>query len=181
MSRISRDNRDNSGVEDSGSERQLVSFRLGSETYAVDVNQVRSIGKVDEITHIPKMPIFVEGVMNLRGQITTVIDLRLRFEIEGNGGRTDQARIIVAEIDETQVGMIVDAVRDVIRVPEKSISPPPKTIANKLDSTFLTGICNLPDQLIMILDLSNILNQKDMKEVMEVTSKITDKPTEVST
>lgn len=179
MSRIYRDNKIANDVE--GKERQLVSFKLGNETYAVDVNQVRSIGKVDEITHIPKMPVFVEGVMNLRGQITTVIDLRRRFGIEGNGGRTDQARIIVAEIDDTQVGMIVDSVRDVIRVSEKNISLPPKSITSKLDSTFLTGICNLSDQLIMILDLSNILNQEDMKEVMDVTSKIDEKSTEVST
>jgi purine-binding chemotaxis protein CheW len=167
-------------VEEVGEEKQLVSFKLGNETYAVDVGQVRSIGKVDEITHVPKMPAFVEGVMNLRGQITTVIDLRRRFDIIGEGARTEQSRIIVAEIGDTQVGMIVDSVRDVIRVPAKSISPPPKTIASKLDSRFLTGICNLSDQLVMIIDLSNILKQDDMKEVMEVTSKIMEKPTEAA-
>ena len=167
--------------EEVGDEKQLVSFKLGNETYAVDVSQVRSIGKVDEITHVPKMPTFVEGVMNLRGQITTVIDLRKRADIEGKGLRTDQSRIIVAEIGDTQVGMIVDSVRDVIRVPGKSISPPPKSIASKLDSRFLTGICNISEQLIMILDLSNILKQDDMKEVIDVASKMVDKPLEVTT
>lgn len=165
-------NRDRNVLDDTGKERQLVSFKLGNETYAVDVNQVRSIGKVDEITHIPKMPDFVEGVMNLRGQITTVVDLRRRFEIEcDNNAHTDQARIIVAEIGDTQIGMIVDSVRDVIRVSEKTISPPPKSIASKLDSKFLTGICSLPQQLIMIIDLTNIMKHDDIKEVLEISSK----------
>lgn len=168
-------------LKDVGEEKQLVSFKLGKETYAVDVSQVRSIGKVDEITFVPKMPTFVEGVMNLRGQITTVIDLRRRFDIEDEGGGIDQARIIVAEIGETQVGMIVDSVKDVIRVPDKSISPPPKTIQSKLDTRFLTGICNLSDQLIMIIDLTNVLKKEDFEDVMEVTSKILEKQMEVTT
>ena len=144
-------NRKIAKLEDVGDEKQLVSFKLSNETYAVDVSQVRSIGKVEEITRVPKMPSFVEGVMNLRGQITTVIDLKRRFDIEGGDGRTEQSRIIVAEIGDTQVGMIVDSVKDVIRVPQKSISPPPKTIESKLDTRFLTGICNISDHLIMII------------------------------
>ncbi len=79
-------------VELTGDEEQIVSFRLGKSTFAVSVNQVREIGKVQDITKIPKMPNYIEGVMNLRGQITTVIDLRKRFNIDdGVGGRTAQS------------------------------------------------------------------------------------------
>jgi purine-binding chemotaxis protein CheW len=153
--------------EFAGSEVQLVSFKLGKETFAVNVDQVREIGKVEQITHIPKMPNYVEGVMNLRGQITTIIDLRMRFGITGEGGRTAQSRIIVAEIGENQLGIIVDSVQDVTRVAKQSISPPPKTVSKKVDTSFLTGICKLPDRLIMLLDLSKLLSDEEMEHVLE--------------
>lgn len=153
-------------VELTGDEEQIVSFRLGKETFAVKVGQVREIGKVQDITHIPKMPDYVEGVMNLRGQITTVIDLKKRFNIavDGEGGRTAQSRIIVAEIGDHQLGIIVDSVEDVMRVARNSISPPPKTLAVGMDASFLTGICKLQDKLIMLLDLSKLINDEEEKE-----------------
>lgn len=145
-------------------EVQLVTFALGAETYAVDVSQVREIGKIKDITHIPKMPSFVEGVMNLRGQVTTVIDLRRRFGITGPGERTDQARIIVAEVDGGQLGVIVDAVQDVIRVPASAMAPLPKTVASEVDARFLVGIFKLPDRLVALLDLSRILSPQELGE-----------------
>ena len=100
-------------IELTGDEEQLVSFLLGKETFGVKVTQVREIGKVQDITKVPRMPDFIEGVMNLRGQITTVIDLKKRFAIaEDANGRTAQSRIIVAEIGDTQLGIIVDAVEE---------------------------------------------------------------------
>ena len=153
--------------EYTGDEIQLVSFKLGKETFAVNVSQVREIGKVEEITHVPKMPDFIEGVMNLRGQITTIIDLRHRFAISGLDSQGAQARIIVAEIGENQLGIIVDSVQDVMRVSPKTISPPPKMIASNVDAQFLTGICKLPDQLIMLLDLSKVLSEEEMKQVVD--------------
>jgi purine-binding chemotaxis protein CheW len=152
--------------ETTGDEKQLVSFKLGKETFAVDVGQVREIGKVEEITQVPRMPDFIEGVMNLRGQITTVIDLRRRFGISGDGGRTSQSRIIVAEVGENQLGIIVDSVQDVIRISSKSISPPPRTVSRNVDARFLTGICKLPDQLIMLLDLTTVLSEEEIEQVL---------------
>lgn len=150
-------------VEISGDEEQLVSFKLGKGTFAVKVSQVREIGKVQDITHIPKMPDYVEGVMNLRGQITTVIDLKKRFNIESgeNSGRTAQSRIIVAEIGDNQLGIVVDSVEDVMRVPRQSVSLPPKTLTNGVDTSFLTGICKMPDKLIMLLDLNNLIETEE--------------------
>jgi purine-binding chemotaxis protein CheW len=162
-------------IEASDNEIQLVSFKLGRETFAVNVDQVREIGKVERITKVPKMPGFIEGVMNLRGQITTIIDLRRRFGIEENGGRTAQSRIIVAEIGEIQIGIIVDSVQDVIRVPTKSLSPPPKTVTSKVDARFLTGICKLPDNLIMLIDLPNILGYDELGQISELTEEISEK------
>jgi purine-binding chemotaxis protein CheW len=153
-------------VEISGDEEQLVSFKLGSGTFAVKVSQVREIGKVQDITRIPKMPDYVEGVMNLRGQITTVIDLKKRFNIDTGEGpnRTAQSRIIVAEVGDTQLGIVVDSVEDVMRVPRASISPPPKTLSAGVDTSFLTGICKMPDKLIMLLGLENVFNDQAERE-----------------
>jgi purine-binding chemotaxis protein CheW len=113
-------------VEISGDEEQLVSFRLGKGTFAVRVSQVREIGKVQDITRIPKMPDYVEGVMNLR--------------------------------------IVVDSVEDVMRVPRASISPPPKTLSAGVDTSFLTGICKMPDKLIMLLGLENVFNDQAERE-----------------
>jgi purine-binding chemotaxis protein CheW len=135
-----------------------VSFRLGRETFAIVVSQVREIRKVEDITRVPKLPPYIEGVMNLRGQITTVIDLKKRLNIASDGpARSTQSRIIVAEVGENQLGIIVDAVEDVMRVPKGSISPPPKTLAGS-ESSALTGISKLPDKLIMMLDLEKVIN-----------------------
>ncbi|QLH74266.1 MAG: purine-binding chemotaxis protein CheW [Methanomassiliicoccales archaeon] len=146
-------------IEISGDEEQLVSFKLGKETFAVSVSQVREIVKVHDITRIPKMPHYVEGVMNLRGQVTTVIDLKKRFNISTSDdqGRTAQSRIIVAEIGDNQLGIVVDSIEDVMRVSRSTISPPPKTLSMGVDTRFLTGICKTPDKLIMLLDLNNII------------------------
>jgi purine-binding chemotaxis protein CheW len=142
-------------------ELQLVSFKLGKETFAVHVNQVREIGRVEEITHVPNMPDFIEGVMDLRGQITTVIDLRRRFGIKEEQERTENSRIIVAEIDNNQMGIIVDSVQDVIRVSPEVISPPPEVVSRAVDSRFLTGVCRLENELVMLLDLNNLFNDEE--------------------
>ena len=153
-------------VELTGDEEQIVSFKLGKETFGVRVSQVREIGKVQNITKIPKMPDYIEGVMNLRGQITTVIDLKKRFGIDGNGsGITTASRIIVAEIGDTQIGIIVDEVEDVMRVPRQSISPPPRTLTVGTEAGFLTAICKLPDRMVMLLDLDKVMTVNDLSQI----------------
>lgn len=154
-----------------GNEVQLVTFRLGTEVFGVHVAQVRSIGKVEKITHVPKMPEFIEGVLNLRGLVTTVIDLKKRFEIEGER-ITPRSRIIVAEIGKNQLGLIVDSVEDVVRVSPDNISPPPKTLSAVMDAGFLTSICKTQDDLILLIDLSKILSEPE-KEKAFVLSKET--------
>lgn len=154
-------------VELTGDEEQLVSFRLGKETFAVNVSQVREIGKVQDITRVPKMPSYVEGVLNLRGQITTVIDLKKRLNIasEGSEGYSAASRIIIAEIGDTQIGIVVDAVEDVMRVPRASISPPPKNLTIGSEKGILTGICKLPNRLVMLLDLTMIMGSGDLDRI----------------
>jgi purine-binding chemotaxis protein CheW len=145
-----------------GNEIQLVQFKLGEELFGVEVEQVREIVKLGEVTKVPKTPAFVEGVMNLRGQITTIIDLRSRFGISSEGGCTTESRIIVVDVGENQVGIIVDSVSDVIRVSSDIISPTPEVLSSKVDTRFLTGICRLEDGLMMLLNLGYLLTEEEM-------------------
>ncbi|WP_049796258.1 chemotaxis protein CheW [Methanomassiliicoccus luminyensis] len=156
-------------VEITGEAEQIVSFRLGKETFGVKVAQVREIGKVQDITRIPRMPDFIEGVMNLRGQITTVVDLRKRFNIAPEDGqlRSAQSRIIVAEIGGNQLGLIVDAVEDVMRVPKQSITEPPKNLITAVGVNGLNGICTLPTKLIMMLDMDRIMGEDELMKIMQ--------------
>ncbi len=156
--------------ESSSATIQLVQFKLGKEYFAVGVEQVREIVKRGKITRVPNMPDFIEGVMNLRGQITTIIDLRRRFEIEDEKADISQSRIIVAEIGDVQLGIIVDSVQDVIRVASKNLSPPPKTMASDLDTRFLDGICKLPDSLILLIDLLKILGNEEIGDSEQIES-----------
>lgn len=148
-------------IELTGDEEQIVSFKLGKEVFGIKVAQVREIGKVEDITRVPKLPEYIEGVMNLRGQITTVIDLKKRFGIaQDRGGFSSQSRIIIAEVGDNQIGLIVDAVEDVLRVPRQSIVAPPDTLSSNLDSSFLMSICKLKDKLIMMLDIDKMFDDK---------------------
>ena len=156
--------------ESSSSTIQLVQFKLGKEYFAVGVEQVREIVKRGKITRVPNMPDFIEGVMNLRGQITTIIDLRRRFEIDDEKADISQSRIIVAEIGDIQLGIIVDSVQDVIRVASNSLSPPPKTLASNVDARFLDGICKLPDSLILLIDLLKISGYEEIGEAEQIES-----------
>jgi purine-binding chemotaxis protein CheW len=162
----------NENQESPGSTIQLVQFQLGREYFAVGVEQVREIVKRGKITRVPNMPNFVEGVMNLRGQITTIIDLRRRFDIDYQQADSAQSRIIVAEIGDVQLGIIVDSVQDVIRVASKSLSPPPKTMASDVDSRFLEGICKMPESLILLIDLLKISGYEEIKEAEQITNAI---------
>ena len=147
-----------------GDEVQLVSFLLGDETFAIDVSQVHEIVRLEKITTVPRMAEFIEGVVNLRGQITTVIDMRKRFSMSSIE-RDAQSRIIIGEVGSFQFGMIVDAVSEVIRVSPEDIAPPPEIVTNNMDSSYLKGICKLPDNLVMLLNLDSILSEEEIAQI----------------
>jgi purine-binding chemotaxis protein CheW len=149
-----------------GTEAQIVVFRLAQEEYGVDIQQVREIIKVADITKVPKAPEFIEGVINLRGQITPVMDLRKRLELPETG-REDETRIIITELDKNVVGMVVDSVTEVYRLPEKNIDPTP-TISSEVGAEFIKGVGKLEDRLLILLDLNKILSKKEEKELEKI-------------
>ncbi|NLD27757.1 MAG: purine-binding chemotaxis protein CheW [Myxococcales bacterium] len=141
-------------------ELQLVVFRLADEEFALDISQVREIIRMQEITPMPKAPDFITGVLNLRGQIVAVMDLAQRFAIK-NSLRTDIARIIIVEVGDSKIGLIVDEVPEVIRMPLNDMEPTPAMIESKVHAEFIKGVGKFQDRLIIVLDAGSILSKEE--------------------
>ena len=145
-------------------ENQLVIFMLAQEHYGVGIASVDSIIKLQAITAVPRAPSFVEGVTNLRGKVLPVIDLRKRFDLPA-AEPTRESRIVVAEMDNSAVGMLVDAVSEVLHVSDEAIEPP-SPIVTTVDSGFITGIAKVDEQLIILLDLEKVLSTEEKAEIL---------------
>ena len=137
-------------------EKQLVVFDLSAEAYGVDIGSVREIISMQDIIKVPETPAFVEGIIDLRGKVIPVVDLRKKFglpEVE----RDKDNRIVVVDIAGQDIGVVVDAVNEVLRVPSNSVEPP-SSIITTVDSEYLLGIAKLEDCLIILLDLERLLS-----------------------
>jgi purine-binding chemotaxis protein CheW len=143
------------GMGDAFMDYQIVIFELASELFGLQIAAVESIIKLQPITRVPHTPGFVEGVTNLRGNVLPVIDLRKRF---GLAPKTvdKNSRIIVVNVDKIKVGMIVDAVKEVLTVSEEAVEPAP-AIAMTVDSNFITGIVKISMNLVILLNLARVL------------------------
>lgn len=146
---------------------QLVSFNLGSEEFGVDIGMVQEIVRMPEITRVPRTPAFVEGVVNLRGKIIPVVDLRKRFRLPV-GETTKSTRIIIVTMNGRTVGMIVDGVSEVRRISADSVEPTPEMVASAIDASYLKGIAKLEGRLLILLDLNLVLNQEEQKQLTSV-------------
>lgn len=145
---------------------QLVVFRLGKEEFAVEILQVQEIILLAPITRVPKAPAFVEGVINLRGEIIAVVDLRKRFGLEA-GKLGDEARIVVVNVGDNLVGMIVDQVTQPLSLPVSQIQPPPP-LAGGVDAAYLKGVGEVDGRLIVILNLERSLSPQEMQAIGEM-------------
>lgn len=143
-------------------ELQVIAFKLGKEEYAVAITSVQEIIMPQEKTKIPKSPSFVDGVINLRGNIIPVIDGRKRFGLELEK-ETPETRIMVLELESTTVGLTVDSVSEVIHMPTKDIQISPVNSDNSQD--FILGIGKFKNRLIILLDPSNFLNMKEIEGI----------------
>lgn len=151
---------------------QLVSFVTENEEFGVDILKVQEIIRTVDITRVPKSPDFVEGVINLRGKIVPVIDLRKRFGMRTKE-RDNETRIIVVELIDKVVGFLVDKVKEVIRVEKKVIEPPPELTTN-VNSNYITGVAKLQDRLLILLDLNKVLSSEEQEKLAEVDAEVAD-------
>ncbi len=145
---------------------QLVSFKLGEEEFGVDILQVQEIIRMQNITRVPNAPHFVEGVINLRGKVIPVIDLRKRFDL-GDHERDKNTRIVVVKIDDVVVGLIVDEVSEVLRISADTVEPPPPIVAG-IESDFIRGVGKLEGRLLILLDLNRILSKEEQYSLQQM-------------
>jgi purine-binding chemotaxis protein CheW len=150
-----------------GKDIQLVGFRIGRETFGVPIGLVREIVRMMEITAVPDAPDYVEGVINLRGRIIPVIDLRKRFREPGIAP-DKRNRILVAEVEGRFVGLIVDAASEVLKLARGEIEPPPELLQEN-DLSYVTGLGKRNGKLIILVDVEKILSRGELGRLSELT------------
>lgn len=138
---------------------QLVTFNIGDEEFGVDILHVKEIIRMMEITKVPKSPEFVDGVINLRGNVVPIIDLRKRFSMLSKE-HDKNTRISVVELGDTVVGFVVDSVHEVLRIPSDTVEPPPPVVAG-IDAEYIRGVGKLDDRLLILLDLQKLLSPEE--------------------
>ncbi|MBI1749447.1 MAG: purine-binding chemotaxis protein CheW [Acidobacteria bacterium] len=141
---------------------QLVSFHLAGEEFGMDILKVQEIIRMQELTRVPNSPDFVEGVLNLRGKVIPVIGLRRRFGIDSIDA-DKQTRIVVVEVHGTILGLVVDSVSEVLRIPKSTVEPPPRLC--KVEREYISGVGKLDSRLMILFDVERLLSETEKKDV----------------
>lgn len=149
---------------------QVVGFRIGTETFGVRIGSVREIVRVPEITAVPNAPESIEGVINLRGKIIPVMDLRKRFG-SPNVQPDKKNRILVVELEKRLLGLIVNSASEVIKIPPSEIEPPGNVFAEG-ESNYVTGVGKLNGRLIILLDIQKLLHRPELKRIEEAAETV---------
>lgn len=157
-------------VEDTEADNimQLVCFNIGDEFFGVDILMVQEIIRSTPITPIPDSPSFIEGVINLRGNIIPVIDLRKRLDLSGLNISEEKIWIIILKVNGRTTGFIVDFVNKVMKINREDIKAPPDIVSAGLKSQYISGVCNTEKGLLVLLDFSRILIIEEMKKLKEL-------------
>lgn len=145
---------------------QLVTFSIGNEEFGVEILKVQEINKMMQVTKIPNSPSFVEGVINLRGKVIPIINLRTKLQMPAK--EIDKnTRIVVMEIQGKTVGFIVDAVSEVLRIP-RSITEPPPPMVGSVSSEYIVAVGKLEDRLLILLDVEKILSSEEKQALAQM-------------
>ncbi|WP_273125572.1 chemotaxis protein CheW [Metabacillus sp. HB246100] len=141
------------------SDIKVIVFQLKDEEYGIPVQQVRSIEKIQHITRVPRTISYIKGVINLRGVVTPIIDLRKRFGIEATE-ETESTRMIIVSKDEIEVGLVVDAANDVLDIHSDMIEPSPEVVGS-IEVDYIQGVAKIEKRLIVMIDLDEVLKTDD--------------------
>ena len=147
---------------------QLVGFSIGEQLFGVDILMVQEIIRSAPITPVPSSPEFVEGVINLRGKILPVIDLRKRLNLMVDEPRPEKTWVLILDIQGKITGFIVDAVSKVLKVDGATIEPAPDIITAGLQSQYLQGVCEINEKLLVILDFQRVLLQEELQQLQDL-------------
>ncbi|MDQ2865298.1 MAG: chemotaxis protein CheW [Candidatus Eremiobacteraeota bacterium] len=161
--------REEKRMQFSGEVVQVVSFQLGTEEYGVDIAQVQEIIRMVQITHVPRAPRFMDGVINLRGQLIPIVDLRTRFGMD-RIGVTKSTRIVVTEIGSKRVGIVVDSVSEVNNIPIENVEEAPEMIAG-VGTEYIQGVGKIDERLIVMLDLTMVMSGDEKHQLQEVDTR----------
>ena len=148
-------------------ERQILVFNLMKEELGLDISCVREVLRPQEIHTLPQAPDFIEGVINLRGYIIAVIDLRKRFDIKAIEDRP-KMRIIVCKIKKFIVGLIVNSVSEIIALSKEDIQPTPEVVSMQIEAGFISGIARLGERIIVVLNLEDILTKEEITKLSKI-------------
>lgn len=151
---------------------QMISFTIGVEQFGVGILNIKEINMMSDITKIPNAPDFVEGVINLRGSIIPILDLRKRLRLEiasGDEGIKAGSRILVVEIEGNTTGFIVDSVSKVLTVPAAKVFPPPDILVAGVESQYISGVVHLDEGILIILDFKRILSVEEKGQLERVS------------
>ena len=146
-------------TQDHGSNAQIVSFRLANEEYGVDIMRVQEIILTGQITQMPQVPDYICGLINLRGNVIPIVDLRKRFGL-AVAKNDENTRIIVVNVANKTIGIVVDAVNEVLRISGEQTEPPPSSIVG-IDHAYIKGLVKFDDKLLILLDIDNVLSQEE--------------------
>jgi purine-binding chemotaxis protein CheW len=145
---------------------QLVSFKIGDEEFGVDILKVQEINRMVEVTRVPNAPEYVDGVINLRGKVIPIVDLRRRLGMPRKEHGKD-TRIVVVELNGKITGFVVDAVSEVLRIPRSVTEPPPPIVAG-IEAEYITAVGKLEDRLLILLDLERIFSAQETQQLKAV-------------
>ncbi|MBI3579895.1 MAG: chemotaxis protein CheW [Ignavibacteriales bacterium] len=145
---------------------QLVSFTIGEEEFGVDILKVQEINRMVEVTRVPNAPEYVDGVINLRGKVLPIIDLRRRFGMQRKE-HDKNTRIVVVELGGKVIGFVVDAVSEVLRIP-RSVTEAPPSIVGGVNAEYITAVGKLEDRLLILLDLERVLVEEEKQALKAV-------------
>lgn len=148
-------------------EKQFIIFTIGKEKFGVDVKQIKQIIPLSETTYVPNAPSFVKGVINLRGDIIPIVDLKEKLSLQVENTEGKDGKIIIVELENNNIGMQVDSVTEMMRLFTDDIADPPK-IVKGINSNYLKGVGKLNEELLIILDLSSILSDNEIKELDDI-------------
>ncbi len=156
---------DKKKVNVSSAEKYL-SFEINEEMYAIEILDVKEIIAMMKFTKVPKMPFFVKGVINLRGLVIPIIDIRLKFELQ-ELAYNERTTIIIGIVDENLIGFIVDRTADVLNISQSEMAPPPK-FGTAIDTGFLKYMAKTSNGVVMIVDLKKIFSEAELHNVIEI-------------
>jgi len=154
--------------------RQLISFTVGSEEYGLELLRVKEVIRMREITWLPKAPACVKGIINLRGDVIPIIDLRERFGLPSQESSAI-TRVIVVEVEERKVGMVVDSASQVVRVPADQFDPPPH-VMGQASRDFISSVGKVGDRLVIMIEVDKILDSTDMTRIQDSLQAATTEP-----